>query len=447
MAGGWGQEVWRLAGALAVCIVLGLITGHVREFLIAGMAGGVAWHLYNTYRLLEWLSAPDGLGDREAGGVWGEIYYRVSQLQRRNRKRKRKLGKMLQQFRASAEAMPDAAVALGNHWEILWFNDAATRLLGLRQLQDTGRSLLNLLRAPEFHAYVHAGKFDRSLEISAPGSTGEKLAVRIIPHAGNQRLLLAQDVTERYRLERVRKDFVANASHELRTPLTVIGGFVEHMRHEGTECATRWARPLALMEQQTARMQRIIEDLLLLSGLESGQAVNRIEEVDVGAMIGDLVDEAAAAAGPDAPEIAADARSEAAILGDPQFLRSAFSNLLMNAVQHTPAVGRVEIRWWADASKGVFEVQDTGEGIPAEHLPRLTERFYRVDVARSRRRGGTGLGLAIVKHVLQHHEARLEIESTVGVGSTFRCVFPAARLAVSDNEDGGRDAIGVPERG
>jgi two-component system phosphate regulon sensor histidine kinase PhoR len=442
VAGRWGEEVWRLAGVLAVCVVFGLLTGHVRDFVILGLAGGIAWHLYNTQRFLRWLNAPDSLGDREAGGVWGEIYYRVSQLQRRNRKRKRKLGKMLAQFRASAEAMPDAAVALGNHWEILWFNDAASRLLGLRQLPDTGRSVLNLLRAPEFHAYVHAGNFDHSLEIGAPGGTGQKLAVRIIPHAGNQRLLLAQDVTERYRLERIRKDFVANASHELRTPLTVIGGFVEHMRHEGTECATRWARPLALMEQQTARMQRIIEDLLLLSGLESGQGGVRTEEVDVGGLIDDLVEEATAAAGPDAPEITADARSEARVLGDAQHLRSAFSNLVMNAVQHTPADGRIEIRWRADSEGGLFEVQDTGEGIPAEHLPRLTERFYRVDVARSRRRGGTGLGLAIVKHVLQKHDARLDIESVVGVGSTFRCAFPPSRLVVADNEDDGRDPAG-----
>jgi two-component system phosphate regulon sensor histidine kinase PhoR len=439
--GSWGEEIWRLVGVLALCVLLGLVTGQVRELLIIGLGVGVAWQLYNMHRLLKWLNAPDGGGERDVGGIWGEIYYRVSQLQRRNRKRKRKLGKMLAQFRASAEAMPDAAVALGPHWEILWFNDAASRLLGLRQLQDTGRSVLNLLRAPEFHAYVHAGSFDHSLEISAPRNTGQKLAMRIIPHAGNQRLLLAQDVTERYRLERIRKDFVANASHELRTPLTVIGGFVEHMRHEGTDCATRWARPLALMEQQTARMQRIIEDLLLLSGLESGQTGNRSEEVDVGAMIDEMVDEAVAAAGPDAPEITADTQSDARVLGDPQHLRSAFSNLVMNAVQHTPAGGGICIVWrLQDGSQGVFEVRDTGEGIPPEHLPRLTERFYRVDVARSRRRGGTGLGLAIVKHVLQNHDARLEIESEVGVGSTFRCVFPSARLVLADNEDTGRDA-------
>jgi two-component system phosphate regulon sensor histidine kinase PhoR len=436
------EEIWRLVGVLAVCGLLGLLTGHLRDFLILGLVAAVAWHLYNTHRLLRWLSTSEGFAAVHAGGIWGEIYHRVSQLQRRNRKRKRKLGKMLAQFRASAEAMPDAAVALGPNWEILWFNDAATRLLGLRQLQDAGRSVLNLLRAPEFHAYVHAGHFDHSLEISAPGGAGQKLALRIIPHAGNQRLLLAQDVTERYRLERIRKDFVANASHELRTPLTVIGGFVEHMRHEGTECAGRWARPLALMEQQTLRMQRIIEDLLLLSGLESGLTGNRSEEVDVGGMIEEMVDEAMVAAGPDGPEITSDAPSDARVLGDPQHLRSAFSNLVMNAVQHTPSGGAIRIGWrLQEGGQGVFEVQDTGEGIPPEHLPRLTERFYRVDVARSRRRGGTGLGLAIVKHVLQNHEARLEIESEVGAGSTFRCVFPSARLVVADNEDVGRVAV------
>jgi two-component system phosphate regulon sensor histidine kinase PhoR len=423
----WTRELWRLVGLLALCVVVGLLTGHVRDFLILGLAGAIAWQLYNLHRLVTWLGSSEAFKPQDVGGVWGEIYYRVHQLQRRNRKRKRKLAKVLAQFQASAGAMPDAAVALGVNWEIHWFNDAAIRLLGLRPAQDVGQAILNLLRNPEFHTYLSEGHFDRSLEIPAPGNTGRRLSVRVIPYAGSQRLLLAQDVTERYRLERVRKDFVANASHELRTPLTVISGFLENLRHEPS-CPPQWARPLSLMEQQTLRMQRIVEDLLLLSGLEAGHVSPVVETVDVGAMTEEIRDDALAAASPDAPEILVAIESDAGLVGNGQHLRSAFSNLVVNAVQHTPAGGRIWVRWRADAEGGVFEVQDTGEGIPAEHLPRLTERFYRVDVARSRRRGGTGLGLAIVKHVLQNHEGRLEIESEVGRGSTFRCIFPPSRL-------------------
>jgi two-component system phosphate regulon sensor histidine kinase PhoR len=292
----WSQELWRLGGVLVLCLLLGLITGRARDFLLLGLAGALFLNLYNLQRFLAWLGASEGLKPRDARGVWGEIYYRVYQLQRRNRKRKRKLTRLLAQFQASAEALPDAAVALGENWEIHWFNDAAIRLLGLRPGQDVGGSIRNLLRNPEFHAYLGAARFDHSIEIGAPGNSGRRLAVRIIPYAGNQRLLLAQDVTERYRLERVRRDFVANASHELRTPLTVIAGFVENMRHEESEASGRWARPLALMEQQTTRMQRIIEDLLLLSGLESGRVATEVDTVDVAQLIGEIRDEAVAAA-------------------------------------------------------------------------------------------------------------------------------------------------------
>jgi two-component system phosphate regulon sensor histidine kinase PhoR len=442
MRAAWSQELWRLAGILAACLLLGLLTGRVLEFLLLGAVGGLLVNLYSLHRFLAWLNAPEGLKPRDAPGVWGEIYYRVYQLQRRNRKRKRKLAKLLAQFQSSAEAMPDAAVALGEGWDIRWFNQAAIRLLGLRPGQDVGSSILNLLRNPEFHAYLNAGQFDHAVEIAAPANIGRRLAVRVIPFAGNQRLLLAQDVSERYRLERVRRDFVANASHELRTPLTVIAGFVENMRHDGSEASLRWARPLALMEQQTARMQRIIEDLLLLSGLESGQTASGTDTVDVAALLDDVRDEASAAGGPEAPSLTVELGSDAQLRGSAQQLRSAFSNLVMNAVQYTPAGEHIWMRWRLDDGRGVFEVQDTGEGIPAEHIPRLTERFYRVDVARSRRRGGTGLGLAIVKHVLQNHEAALEIESEVGVGSTFRCIFPPTRVVSSATLEARREAAG-----
>jgi two-component system phosphate regulon sensor histidine kinase PhoR len=363
--------------------------------------------------------------------VWGDLYYRVLKLQANSLSRKRRLRTWLSQFRASAEALPDGAVALGEYWEIRWFNTAAARLLDLHPGKDIGTPIVNLFRNPALARYLEHGDFAAPLALNVPGQTQIRLSIRIIPYGDGQWLLLAQDVTERHRLERIRTDFVANVSHELRTPLTVLSGYIENLRHGGHDCARVWERPLQQMEQQTVRMQHIVEDLLLLARLEGPQPVQRSEAfVDVAALARQLCDEADSARPEGHAALHLDIRSDRGLLGDPAQLRGAFTNLVMNAVNYTPEGGDIHIRWYVERSgRPCFEVADTGEGIATEHIPRLTERFYRVDAGRSRQRGGTGLGLAIVKHALQNHQAELDIESRVGEGSVFRCRFPTSRLA------------------
>jgi two-component system phosphate regulon sensor histidine kinase PhoR len=429
----WSGELWRMGLILGPSVVAGLAIDRPLEAALAGLAAGVLWHLFQLFRLQRWLGGTSTFGRPDAGGVWGDIYRRVYQLQRNNQDRQRQLATLLDQFQRSAEAMPDAAVALGPNKEIRWFNEAAGRLLKLRPRQDIGQPIQNLLRNPVFQAYLSDGDHNGSIEMRSPGDGQLRLATRIIPYGDDQYLLLAQDVTERHRLERVRKDFVANVSHELRTPLTVISGFVENLQHDGSGCAERWRRPLHLMSQQTTRMQRIVEDLLLLASLEGERGIASREPVDVPEMLAEIVEEVQAAAGAEQSRDIVIESDPVRLSGNSLQLRSAFANLVTNATKYTPPGGRIRVRWFADDRGGVIEVRDTGEGIAPEHIPRLTERFYRVDTGRSREKGGTGLGLAIVKHVLQKHGARLEIESELGRGSCFRCIFPLDRLVRDAN--------------
>jgi len=434
----WSAEVWRIVLVLLPFALLGWLNGFLAAGLILGLMVALGYYIYKLHQLLRWIL---GSSDREvpdSSGIWGDLYHRISQLQRNNQERQRQLSGMLDQFQRSAEAMPDATVSLGRYWDIRWFNDAASRLLGLRPKRDIGQPIVNLLRSPQFQAYLKSRSFDGSVEIKAPGDDQSRLSIRIIPYGEEQYLLLAQDVTERHRLERVRKDFVANVSHELRTPLTVISGFVENLQHDESGCGEKWRRPLNLMRQQTDRMQRIVEDLLLLASLEGAQGPAGREIVDVGSMLEEIVEETQAAMGSGEERTLQLEADAGALYGNPLQLRSAFSNLVTNANKYTAPGGRIDVRWRVGDSGAVLEVEDTGDGIAAEHIPRLTERFYRVDVGRSREKGGTGLGLAIVKHVLQRHGATLEIRSKVGEGSCFRCLFPLDRL-VSDRNDLSKD--------
>lgn len=436
MRSSWAQEVWRLLGVLLFCLVLGLLLGHVKTALMIGLAGGVAWYLYNLYVLQRWLASPRRDNIPPESGVWGDLYYRVLKLQANSISRKRRLRAWLSQFRASAEALPDGAVALGENWEIRWFNDAASRLLDLHPGKDVGSPIVNLFRNPAFGAYLEAEDFTQPLALTISGSVPVRLSIRIIPYGDGQWLLLAQDVTERHRLERVRKDFVANVSHELRTPLTVLSGYIENLQHGEGACATQWQRPLSQMAQQAERMQQIVEDLLTLARLESTEQSQRTDTpVNVVALAAQLKSEAESARPDGHARLYLDMRSDGELLGDPVQLRGAFGNLVINAVNYTPVEGEIYIRWYVDRSgHPCFDVVDTGEGIAAEHIPRLTERFYRVDDGRSRQRGGTGLGLAIVKHALQNHQAELIIDSRAGQGSIFRCRFPNSRLVDSQCE-------------
>jgi two-component system phosphate regulon sensor histidine kinase PhoR len=410
----WPAEFWRLFAVLLLALIVGAIAGHVGFALAIALTGYLIWHLINP---------PD------ASGIWGEIFNYIYRLQKHNRQRKRRLAAMLNRFQEATSAMPDATVVLGPYGDIQWFNDAAQHLLGLRPSQDGGQRIDNLIRQPEFISYLTRGKYEQSVQLRSPAIEDTTLSVRIVPYGNEQRLLLARDVSHLQRIEQMRRDFVGNVSHELRTPLTVISGFLETLADDKEDpCTQQWGRSLHLMQQQTTRMQHIVEDLLLLSRLETDRSGAPREPVAVPALLEMIREDAVLLSGDKGHEIHLEVDPTLGIYGAERELHSAFANLVTNAVRYTPERGVITIRWYQDSAGAHFEVADTGSGIAPEHLPRLTERFYRVDVGRSRQSGGTGLGLAIVKHVLTRHDARLRIESEVGKGSLFVCDFAPARI-------------------
>ncbi|MCC5858353.1 MAG: phosphate regulon sensor histidine kinase PhoR [Ectothiorhodospiraceae bacterium] len=425
----WPAEGARLVLVLLVLGALGWILGSVTLGLLVGALGYLGWNVYNQLLLERWLREGRKLEPPASHGLWGDIFNGLHRLQQRQRFRRKRLTRILQGVRETINAMPDAAVILRGNGEIQWWNVAARDLLGLNWPQDEGQRIDNLLREPRFGAFIrerHAAA--AAITVASPVDEALVLEIRVIPYGLNQRLLLARDITRLYQLERMRRDFVANVSHELRTPLTVIAGLAETLDDMVPERLPEAVRPLALITQQTQRMQRLVEDLLMLSRLEMEQKPVEPKPVDVPRMLTLLAEEARTLGADKRQSVVLDLDRDWCVLGDESELRSAFSNLVFNAVKYTPAEGRVIIRWKSLDGGVRFEVEDTGAGIPAHHLPRLTERFYRVDGGRSSRTGGTGLGLAIVKHVLGRHGVELEIRSEVGRGSTFFCTFPASKV-------------------
>ncbi len=414
----------------ALALVAGLITGYVLPALLAAAFGYLAWHLVQIHRVEHWLRTGEVSGPEEIRGIWGEIYREIFRLRWRSRRRKRKLSKFLRRFRESTAAMPDGTVVLGANGRIEWFNEAAARMLGLAP-GDAGQRIANLVRHPAFTEYIGRRDSDEWLDIPAPADGTQRISVRIVQYGKkNQRLLMVRDITRLHRLEQMRRDFVANVSHELRTPLTVVQGYVETLLDECKECPAQWKQSLQAMEQQTERMSHLIEDLLLLSRLETEEISPRDQDaVPIPELLASIQRDAEMlSAG--RHTIETDIEPEIWLRGEEGLLRSAFSNLVTNALQYTPEGGRIILRWQPSDHGAQLQVQDTGLGIPENHIPRLTERFYRVDPGRSRDRGGTGLGLAIVKHVLHRHDATLEIESEVGTGSVFTCRFPPGRVVL-----------------
>ena len=331
---------------------------------------------------------------------------------------------MVDQFRQSTEALPDAAVVLGPHDEIEWTNKAARDVLGLQQ-GDKGQRILNLIRYPDFIHYLKSGKYNDAIILPSPVDNRIILAVRIVSYGAGLRLLLAQDVTQLKQMERMRKDFVANVSHELRTPLTVLKGYLETLQDIDDGDSPLLTGSLEQMLSQTERMQHLVDDLLLLTRLETQR--KKSECVDVPALLNQICKEGGQLVQTQ-NRIALDIATKVHITGDEQELRSAFTNLLDNALKYSAEDTLVNVRWYRNGHSIVLEVEDCGEGIAPSDIPRVTERFYRSEVKRNRKVSGTGLGLAIVKHVLMRHDARLAIVSELGKGSRFSCHFPTDRV-------------------
>jgi two-component system phosphate regulon sensor histidine kinase PhoR len=425
-----GRAVWFLLARIGITLLAGLLAGWLAGHLTAGvlvaLGGMLAWQLLNLYWLDSWLRERSTRDPPDASGMWGEVVSRVVRLHRRKRFHKQRLLEVFRELRHSTAAMPDGVVILNSQWEILWFNRMAAKLLSLRRKVDLRLRIINLVRDPALVRYLEKGDFSEPLVISRGEVSRLHLSLQVVPYSGTQRLMLVRDISHQVALESMRQDFVANASHELRSPLTVMTGYLETLlQDEQLEAGLRG--PLGEMQRQTQRMNRVVNDLLDLSRLEAVSDEAAGDWLDMAATCALLRKDVLARAVH--PDISVELLTDAHLRGVETELQSAFSNLVDNAVKYTPASGSIRIRWRVDeVGQGRFEVHDTGPGIASEHLPRLTERFYRVDSGRSRAAGGAGLGLAIVKHVLQHHGAVLDVASEPGVGSTFTCIFPPRRV-------------------
>ena len=420
----------RFVFLMVLAALIGFLQGNVGLYVLLAVAGFLIWHLWNLSRFEAWIKAGAREDVPDLPGVWGELVSFIIRLKRRSRSRKRQYRALIKEYRKSSGAFPDGTVLLDGKHQIIWFNKAAKRMLGLRKSTDRGQSILNFVRRPEFVQFMEAPAQDQPLAMPAPREPGRFYSMQRVPYGHQQSLLLVRDITHEVTVEQTRRDFVANASHELRTPLTVISGYLDAMTGD-PELDDSWREPLREMHAQTARMTEIVAGLLTLSRLEAQEEQENLAEaepVDVPAMLKALKNNALAMPGcPDNFQL--ELLSDAWILGSEKDLRSAFSNLVENAVKYTPRQGSIILTWESLADGAVqCRVKDTGVGLSPSEIPRVTERFYRVDTGRSREVGGTGLGLAIVKHVLLGHDANLIITSLPGDGSCFSCVFPASRV-------------------
>ncbi len=424
----WQRTLAGVAGAILAALVGWAYAGALAGLAVFGalLLLLLFHHLRNLAELFRWVEAPDPQHPPDTTGVWDDLFSRLYRLTRAHTRSRQELADALDRFRQAAAALPDGVVILDDADRIQWCNPNAETHFGLDRRRDVGQHITNLVRDPRFVEYLAAREYREPVVMRIERDAPLKVSVQLVPFGENQKLLISRDITSIERADTMRRDFVANVSHELRTPLTVVGGFLETLADAERPDPEMLKRSLDLMRHQTARMQRLVEDLLTLSQLENSHKLLREEKVDVPDLLRALYGEAQTLSG-GRHRIGLDLKSDDWLLGNADELRSAFSNLVSNAVRYTPDGGRVDLVWELKGGQPVFGVRDTGIGVEAHHIPRLTERFYRVDRGRSRETGGTGLGLAIVKHVLSRHQAVLEVQSEIGKGSVFSVRFPDAR--------------------
>jgi two-component system, OmpR family, phosphate regulon sensor histidine kinase PhoR len=422
--GVWQKEINTVLLLLLVTAIIGGITGHFLPILFLLMLGIIIHQVLQISRFEKWISTGGRSKYPKTTGIWEEIYYHFYRIKKNEKRRKKKLSKMVDQFRQSTEALPDAAIVLGVHDEIDWANKAAREVFGLQQ-SDKGQRIPNLIRFPEFIRYLKSGNYKEAVTLPSPVDNSITLEVRIVPYGAGLRLLMARDITQLKKMERMRKDFVANVSHELRTPLTVLKGYLETLQDLDDEHSPLLTSSFQQMQGQTERMQHLVDDLLLLTRLETQQKKSQC--IDVPALLSQICKEGDALENA-SRRIQLALETTGHIVGDEQELRSAFTNLLGNALKYSPEDSVVKVRWYQTQESIVLAVEDQGEGIAKADIPRVTERFYRVETKRIKKVNGTGLGLAIVKHVLMRHDAHLNITSGLGKGSCFSCHFPIRRM-------------------
>ena len=416
-----------MALAAAIALVAGITAGSEWGWitLSALLALTLAYHLRNLRAIAQWLEHGEAPDPPRTFGVWDRFHALLHRSRREAAKREADLAEALARWRAAARALPDGVVILDGE-RIAWCNDTARHHLEIDVARDTGTPLTHLVRIPELLEYLEGGDYAHPIQVQPPHAQERILSLQAVRYGEDQRLVLSRDVTQFKQVERMRREFVANVSHELRTPLTVILGFLETIDDEPDARKSR--EYVALMSEQARRMQRLVEDLLTLSSLESSPPPPLEERIAMRPLIERLAAEARALSG-GRHRVSIASEADVDLLGSQKEIESALGNLVSNAIRYTPAGGEVRLKWHEIAEGAAFDVEDTGIGIAPEHIPRLTERFYRVDRGRSRETGGTGLGLAIVKHALGRHGATLHVSSTPGEGSRFTARFAGPRIA------------------
>ncbi|ACE84230.1 phosphate regulon sensor histidine kinase PhoR [Cellvibrio japonicus] len=423
MLKGFTAELRRIGLILCIALIVGVAVDHITLALLLGSTIYIINHFLQLHKLHSWTTRSDQ-PPPESTGLWGELFDSLYQLQRHQKLEKEQLQAVIKRIQEITSALKDGIIILDWRGHLDFWNPAAHRMLALNT-KDQGQSVINFIRHPKFVSYFEERNYSEPLEIPSPRFPSKYLQFQITPFGNNERLIVVRDTTQLHNLEKMRQDFVANVSHELRTPLTVINGYVETLADNNTTPA--WDKPLQQMLQQAKRMSLLINDLLVLSKLETTEAGHNHKAINVEQLLQVVKSEADVLSSEKSQTltlICNNTTKPLTLQGNEKELHSAFSNLVTNAIKYTQAEGKISILLWQDKNHFYVSVSDNGPGIEAKHLPRLTERFYRVDASRNSGTGGTGLGLAIVKHVLMRHDAELKITSEVGKGSVFMCVFP-----------------------
>ncbi|MDF1765847.1 MAG: phosphate regulon sensor histidine kinase PhoR [Gammaproteobacteria bacterium] len=428
----WHSELHRILVLLGLCIVFGFLIDRVQIVLLLGLSAYTFYNLFQLRRLTQWVAKDSHRNDvlpPEGGGIWGAIFDNIYKLQKQERLASDYLKSILNKAQESSAALEIAVVMINKQGTLDWWNRATEELLGIRYPNDRNQAVTNLIRDPRFADYFHREKYDQTLRIEAPTKGGRTLEFQLTLFGEHEKLMLVRDVTQLHRLEAMRRDFVGNVSHELGTPITVIKGYLETIIDHKDSLDPRWHKPLEQMRSQSQRMENIVRDLLVLSSIETRSAPRVQDRISLRDLIQEIENESREIVTEKDHQLIIDLDADIEITGQRSELYSALSNLVINAAKYTPNGGRITLRAALEGGDLKIEIEDNGIGIAAQHIPRLTERFYRVDPSRSAETGGTGLGLAIVKHILARHDAELEIESTVGKGSLFRCWIPKERLS------------------
>ena len=424
------RAFWLALPLLFICLILWAIDGAITALAVLSIALSVylCRNLYWLHKLMVWYKKPELATMPLGSGIWETVFAGIYHEQRRHSRSQTQLSSALDRFRHAASALPDGVVLLNGSDHIEWCNPSAETQLGLSMQQDAGQPIAYLVRHGDFAKYLQNHDYSEPIKLKSWRNLDITLEIQIVPFGANQKLLICRDISQLEKLEIMRRDFIANVSHELRTPLTVVGGFLETLTDMEGAVPDSTRGYFNMMQDQTGRMRHLVEDLLTLSQLENSPSLLQENEVDIAALLNMVMNESLSLSNGRHRLALESADPSLCLNGAAQELHSAFGNLVSNAIRYTPEGGEITLSWGLRGKEAVFSVRDTGIGIEQQHIDRLTERFYRVDRSRSRETGGTGLGLSIVKHILTRHQARLEIHSELGVGSTFSAIFPANRV-------------------